>query len=451
MKCVKNFYAWLFCAFAALGACLYGYDGVYFTGVSAIDAFVEHFGERQSDGTHAIAASRVFFFGSITVIVGVVLQLATDHKHSMIIGGRILLGYRVGNFSATYPLYLREIAPTRIRGPLLMCWQLVLSISQIVAAAINRGTQGIDSTVSYRVPMNLLRKNKVEAARKSLQSVNRDDKSYTTKSNSQDSSWMDLILGPIERRKTIYSARALIAQQVNGIQWFYYFGTVFSKAIGLSNPFLMILIVFIIQVVAVLCAVFCANKLPRRSLLLITTSIMGVSIFVVGCLGFPGGEVSPTFGKVIISFVIIEITAFNFAWGPLAWTTASEMAVGRNRDKIYAVVVACFWVQKILIDVIINKRLTDIYADNRLGNRLLPYLYYSANLGPKIGFVYTGLCVISFAYFYFCVGEVSGRSMEEINRFFMNQIPARKWRDQPRPAIEGCVSRKNSGVNEKSS
>jgi hypothetical protein len=132
---------------------------------------------------------------------------------------------------------------------------------------------------------------------------------------------MDLILGPIERRKTIYSARALIAQQVNGIQWFYYFGTVFSKAIGLSNPFLMILIVFIIQVVAVLCAVFCANKLPRRSLLLITTSIMGVSIFVVGCLGFPGGEVSPTFGKVIISFVIIEITAFNFAWGPLAWTT----------------------------------------------------------------------------------------------------------------------------------
>jgi hypothetical protein len=50
---------------------------------------------------------------------------------------------------------LQEIAPTRIRGPLLMCWQLVLSISQIVAAAINRGTQGIDSTVSYRVPMNV--------------------------------------------------------------------------------------------------------------------------------------------------------------------------------------------------------------------------------------------------------------------------------------------------------
>lgn len=29
-------YVWLFCGFAALGACLYGYDGVYFNGVSTL-------------------------------------------------------------------------------------------------------------------------------------------------------------------------------------------------------------------------------------------------------------------------------------------------------------------------------------------------------------------------------------------------------------------------------
>lgn len=240
-----------------------------------------------------------------------------------------------------------------------MCWQLVLSISQIIAAAINRGTEGIDTTVAYRVPMGvqlifplivlaflwwipesprwLMRRNKKEAARKSLESVNQDDKAYVVENDlqalqsdlddeamiSQKSSWKDLIVDPIERRKTIYSAGALVAQQINGIQWFYYFGTVFSKAIGLSDPFLMTLIVFIIQVVVVFFAVIFANRIPRRPLLLLTTSIMGISIFVVGCLGIPGGEVSPTFGKVIISFVIIEITAFNFAWGPLGWTIVS--------------------------------------------------------------------------------------------------------------------------------
>jgi len=102
---------------------------------------------------------------------------------------------------------------------------------------------------------------------------------------------LQLLTDPIEQRIVIYSAAALVAQQINGIQWFYYFGTVFAKAIGLNDPFLITLIVFVIQVFVVLAAVLLANKLPRRPLLMITTGIMTVSIFVVGCLGIPG--VSP--------------------------------------------------------------------------------------------------------------------------------------------------------------
>lgn len=243
-----------------------------------------------------------------------------------------------------------------------MCWQLVLSISQIIAAAINRGTESLHTTVAYRVPMGvqllfpmlmlsglfwipesprwLMRKGKETQAKKSLELVHRDDKTYSATEDldvlradiqqeaamSAESSWFDLVRDPVERRKVVFSAGALIAQQINGIQWFYYFGTVFSKSIGLNDPFLMTLIVFIIQVVVVFAAVLLANTLPRRPLLLITTGMMTVSIFLVGCLGIPGGEVSPTYGKVIFSFIIIEITAFNFAWGPLGWTIVSYSA-----------------------------------------------------------------------------------------------------------------------------
>ncbi|KAF7587853.1 hypothetical protein BBP40_006650 [Aspergillus hancockii] len=62
---VENFYAWLFCACATLDVCLDGYDGVYFTGVSAMDAFVEHFGQKQSDGSHAIAAACLSLMTSV--------------------------------------------------------------------------------------------------------------------------------------------------------------------------------------------------------------------------------------------------------------------------------------------------------------------------------------------------------------------------------------------------
>lgn len=357
-----------------------------------------------------------------------------------------------------------------MRGPLLMCWQLTLSVSQIIAAGINRGIVNNQTTFAYRFPIGfqllfpaiiiigiwwvpesprwLLDKGKVDKATKSLYSLHREDKTYDPKpmlrtiqedldrdaEMASQGGRLQLITDPIERRKVIYSAGALVAQQVNGIQWFYYFGTVFSKAIGLSDPFLMTLIVFIIQVFVVLAAVLLANKLPRRPLLMITTGIMTVSIFVVGCLGIPGGEPTDTIGKVIISFVIIEIVAFNFAWGPLGWTIvstpsfqclysrhhtdlftqASEMAVGRNRNKIYAIAVAAFWIT-VWVTVF-----------------TLPYLYYSADLGPKTGFVYTGLCFVTWAYVYFCVGEVTGRSMEEINGFFRDVIPAKSWKNQPR-------------------
>ncbi|RJE19642.1 Sugar and other transporter [Aspergillus sclerotialis] len=473
-------YILLFCGFAALGACLYGYDGVYFNGVSTLDVFVRHFGQRKEDGTYEIPPSSlsvmtsminvgelvgsltaaplndvlgrkgVFMIGTVAIIVGAILQLVTTSSNALITAGRAVLGYGVGNFAATSPLYMGEIAPESLRSPLLMCWQLTLSVSQIIAAAINRGVVDVHTTFAYRFPIGfqlffpvlvllgiwwvpesprwLLRKGRRDKAAKSLRLLRREDKDYDPEPllstiqediNQEieleaDSSWLQLVTDPVERRKVIYSAGALVAQQINGIQWFYYFGTVFSKAIGLSDPFLMTLIVFIIQVFVVLAAVLLANRMPRRPLLMITTGIMTISIFVVGCLGIPGGTPNQTFGKVIISFVIIEIAAFNFAWGPLGWAIASEMAVGRNRNKIYAIAVACFWIAVWAI----------VFT--------LPYLYYSANLGPKTGFVYTGLCLITWAYVYFCVGEVDGRSIEEINGFFRDGIPARHWKEQPR-------------------
>ncbi|KAG7417090.1 Major facilitator-type transporter ecdD [Fusarium oxysporum f. sp. rapae] len=454
---VKYPYVWLCCGFAALGACLYGYEGVYFTGASTLDVFVRDFGTRGHDGEFHISPQNLAVMTSminVGELVGSLLAAPLNdlfgRKGSLFTGSvavvsriRVWGGNLFGNFAFVHG------TPESLRSPLLMCWQLVLSVSQIIAAGINRSVIHNDTSFAYRFPIGfqlifplilflgitwlpesprwLLRRGHHDKAMRSLRLLHHEDKHYDAEpvmqnieedlekesSSEVESAWSQLITDPIERRKVIYSAGALIAQQINGIQWFYYFGTIFSKAIGLKDPFLMTLIVFIIQVFVVLAAVLLANKIPRRPLLLITTGIMTVSIFVVGCLGIPGGTPSETVGKVIISFVIIEIVAFNFAWGPLGWTIASEMAVGRNRNKIYAVAVASFWVT--------------VWATVFT----LPYLYYSANLGPKTGFVYTGLCFVTLTYVYFCVGEVTGRSMEEINGFFRDGIPARHWKKQP--------------------
>ncbi|KAL1888432.1 hypothetical protein Sste5346_009549 [Sporothrix stenoceras] len=476
MPLLKHHRAWLFCGFAALGAWLYGYDGVYFTGVEALDVFIHSFGTKQADGSYAIGAASLsamtsminvgelvgslssapindyfgrkggWTVGALFVCLGVILQLVASTQKSFIMGGRVVLGFGVG-----------DVAPASIRSPLLMFWQLTLSVSQIVAAGINQGVSDGTTSFAWRFPTGfqlvfpafvgciiwfipesprwLVRKQRLDRADKALRKIHGDSgggdgnepydptadiqviqKGIEKESAVPEGSWMSLVRDPIERRKVMYSAGALIAQQINGIQWFYYFGTVFSKAIGLTEPFLMTLIVFIIQLFVVLAALLLSNRIPRRPLMLTCTSIMMLSIFVVGCMGINSDSnyVPQVNGKVIISFVIIEIVAANFSWGPLGWCIASEMAVGPNRNKIYAIAVACFWIS-IWITVF-----------------TLPYLYYTANLGPKTGFVYTGLCCISLSYVYFCVGEVTGRSMEEIEGFFQNKIPVREWSKQPR-------------------
>lgn len=68
-----------------------------------------------------------------------------------------------------------------------------------------------------------------------------------------------------------------------------------------------------------------------------------------------------------------------------------------------------------------------------------PYLYYDAELGPMVGFVYAGTTLITLAYSWFCVGETTGRTNAELERFFIEEIPVRKWKThvfEPLPSSE---------------
>lgn len=92
-------------------------------------------------------------------------------------------------------------------------------------------------------------------------------------------------MDPIERRKVIYSAGAMIAQQINGIQFFYSYGVVFAQSIGMAQPFTISLITNILQVVAVAVSVLLGNKTPRRQNLWYTTLGLFASYIIVGGLG----------------------------------------------------------------------------------------------------------------------------------------------------------------------
>jgi len=245
-------------------------------------------------------------------------------------------------------------------------------------------------------PVWYVYKGRHEEAEKSLEKINRSMLGYDVAADlkviqdqvnmelemEEQSRWISLFRDPVERRKLIYSCGAMFAQQINGIQFWDTYGVVFAQSIGTAQPFTINTITNVLQIVAVGLSVILGNKMRRRVNLLICTCGMMISPIVVGGLGTThrGGPFTKPVGITIVAFSYINIICFNFSIGTLSYTIASEMAVGRNRNKITAAAIGVFFLLLVFVS---------------------PYPYFSANLGPDgwvclwwYHLVYLGACLV---------------------------------------------------------
>lgn len=464
-----------YCSVSAVGALCYGYDNTYYNGVLAMQEFKNDYGTRIVDGKKALPTSfqsltassiyigdllgaiiaspvndrwgrkAVFWLASCCILVGGIAQVADTSHEAVITVGRVLMGLGVGQFTVTSLLYMGEVAPSAIRGPTLMMFQFLQSWSQLIASGVTQGTEGIKSSLSYKLPMGGLvilplimfaglplipespvwyvLKGRNEDAEKALRRVNQGQTQYNPEADMRvlqetkqieeehaaQSTWVSLATDPIERRKILYSAGAMFSQQICGILFFYVYGVVFAQAIGVKDPFLIQLITNILQIFAVGASVITGNKVRRRINLMVTNFMMFFAFIVIGAIGTQP-KMTTSSQYVIIVFSYIVIIGFNYGIGPLAYTIAREMAVGTNQNKIMSTAIVVF------------------YFTTWLVSFTAPYLYYDAGLGPMLGFVYAGTTGLALAWTWFCVGETAGRTNLEISMFFTQGIPVRKWR-----------------------
>ncbi|KFA70904.1 hypothetical protein S40288_10139 [Stachybotrys chartarum IBT 40288] len=467
----------IYCLIASIGALLYGYDNTYYNGVLAMQQFKNHYGShRDEDGNLQLPSSFqsmtasaiyigdlfgalsagpindrwgrkvVFWIGSTCILLGGVAQVADTNHEAVISVGRAVMGLGVGQFTVTTLLYIGEVAPAEIRGPALMSFQFLQSISQLVASAITQGTEGIRSSLSYKIPMGGLiilplllfaglpfipespmwyyLKGRSNDAEKSLRQINASNQSYDPaddlasldetkrieEQHAEESSWKGLLSDPIERRKLFYSCGAMACSQICGILFFYVYGVVFAQAIGVEDPFVIQLVTNILQIFAVGASVITGNKVARRTNLFITNSMMLFAFIVIGGIGTQGANPPTASTYIIVIFSYFVIIGYNYGIGPLAYTIAREMAIGTNQNKIMSASIVVF------------------YFVTWAFSFTAPYMYYDGGLGPMIGFVYAGTTSLTLLYTWFCVGETAGRSTTEISRFFTERVPVRQWK-----------------------
>ncbi|PLB48651.1 general substrate transporter [Aspergillus steynii IBT 23096] len=495
----SNRWAILYCLVAAIGALCYGYDTIYYTGIQGMPWFIQDYGEQGADGTYALGTTFlsvsasiiyvgelcgalaaapindalgrrvVFLSASICIIVGAIVQVCSFGSGAVFYVSRVLIGLGIGQFTATCLMYIGEVAPPAIRGPAVMSFQFMQSISQLVGACVNQGTKDIQSAQSYEIPMCLLvvlpgimllclpftpespvwymYKGKREKAIKALRKINRSARDYdplvdvqtiedqvrVEREMAKDATWLSLVTDPIERRKLFYACGAMFVQQINGIQFWYTYGVVFAQSIGVADPFTINTIIYVVQIITVAVAVVFGNRINRRNCLLVCSVIIFASLIAVGGLGTTR-DADGSFGYGvsigIIVLAYVNIIAVNFSISTVSYSIVSEMAVGRNRNKITSCAISVFFITVWLM----------VFTS--------PYMYYTANLGPMIGFVYCGTTLFLLAYSWFCVGETTGRSVSDIERLFQDRVPVGEWATYVIPGKYDVSVDKDEGKDE---
>ena len=83
---------------------------------------------------------------------GVILQTAST-AIPLFVAGRFFAGFGVGFLSALVPMYQSETAPKWIRGSIVGCYQLAITIGLLIAAVVDNSTGNRNDTGSYRIPV----------------------------------------------------------------------------------------------------------------------------------------------------------------------------------------------------------------------------------------------------------------------------------------------------------
>lgn len=235
---------------------------------------------------------------------------------------KLLAGVGVGCLQTTIPTYITEVAPTRIRGGLLMSYSLWFSLGQFFAAValqdLNQnnplnyltaiftqwGQIGLMLAIYLVLPESpawCITRGKTERARKSLLRLNKGVKDYNVDeqihlltiavqheadfaASQRSEKWYAIFKG-IDGFRTLVALWTLMSQQFTGLKLFSTFSTYFFQQAGLEDPFLVTCITSAIGIVTNILLISSVDKLGRRNMACAGCTIVWASCMCVGILG----------------------------------------------------------------------------------------------------------------------------------------------------------------------
>jgi len=446
---VKGIAIW-FCIVAALGGLLFGLDQGFING--SLDFIMKYWGLSLSGGESYAGIMLIgcvigaILSGWITRAIGrkymlVIAALfftifsfwgSTTHSYEILYWTRFCLGLAVGSASFVVPLYLSEIAPTKIRGAMLTLYQFFLTIGimgiyfsntycdKVYSPTWGDATWrlmlafiGIPAVVMLvlaffipKTPRFLMLKNKEDQARKVLEktlatneecdlAIKEIKDGIEQDAKLKASGALKSIIGKgFFKRVLVLGILLQVFQQLTGINTvIYYSGIIFHNA-GVSNPAAGTILVGIINVLATIIAIVCIDKFGKKPLLSTGLIIMIITLIINGIM-FSIGNLG-TFGQItLVISTLVFIVGFAYSWGPVVWAMCAEIFPLEGREFGMVVTTAVNW---IFAFIVVRFSLTIM---NSFG-------------GNTLFFIFAIFCIIALIFTKYIVPETKGITLEEI-------------------------------------
>ncbi|EXJ85317.1 MFS transporter, SP family, sugar:H+ symporter [Capronia epimyces CBS 606.96] len=389
---------------------------------------------------------------SIVFCAGVAVQLgALGPRWYQIMIGRIIAGFAIGGMSVMVPAYQGESSPRHVRGAIVCCYQLFITIGILIANLINFGTERLHSTASWRIPMGIgflfaivlgfgilffpetprhqYRHGDIDNATTSIakfngvserhkvvkdQLVEMQEKLQVELEGGRHP-WYEVFTGPRMLYRTILGMVIQALQQLTGANYFFYYGTTVFASVGLSNSYVTQIILGAVNVATTFPGLYFVEKFGRRRCLMIGAAWMFMCFLIFASLGQfalhnGDGSNNQTIGYVMIIFSCLFIAAFASTWGPMAWAVTAEIYPSRYRSQCIALCAASNWLFNFLIAF------------------FTPFI--TGDIRFAYGYVFAGCNLFAVFFVYFFLPETSGRSLEEIDTMFLLEIKpwkSSKW------------------------
>ena len=390
-------------------------------------------------------------FMCVWTIICTTILMTSRNRHQMM-AGRALNYLYMGMELAVIPLYQAEITPLRARGAMVATYNTSLALGMLVMSSICRGTSSIRGKASYLIPLGLFylvpvivlffsffipesprwlvlhdrheeafevlksirlgkfTEEEIQEEFAAIRAIREIDSSNDAPAENFWNRWIR-IFNSRHMKRTVIVLGTNFFLHGTGNAFSTKYGTIFFKSIGTVNPFTLTTINTVLTVITSIVTLFLVDSLGRRPLLLSGSFVQAAALLTMGGLGM-AKRTTAVSGAIIATKMIFTV-GYTAAWGQLSHTITAEVPAAEVRDTTYAT--GSFLAVATQAAVTFS----------------LPYLLDEpyAGLGPKVGFIFGGLTAISVLFAFFFIPECKGKSLEEIDVLFNNNVPVRKFQD----------------------